>query len=69
MLAILIIGLLVLALIVVMGSRGDAELERDQFRIELEGRKCAEEAGKPFGRALQVNDSGEAAGVFAGAGI
>lgn len=48
MLAILIIAGLVVALVVVMGSRGDAEVERDDLRRELEGRKYAEEAGKPY---------------------
>ena len=48
MLAILIIGLLGLALMVVMDSRADAECERDHARMELEGRKRAQEAGKPY---------------------
>ena len=48
MLAILIIGLLVVAVIVVTQSRATAKFERDELRIELESRKYAEEAGKPY---------------------
>lgn len=57
MLAILIIGLLVLALIMVSQSRGHAEFERDDFRSELEGRKYAEEAGKPYDPAKPCGHS------------